>query len=332
MGDVIRDGEHLLEIKDLTVQFHTIEGVHQAVRDVSFFVRPGETLGVVGESGSGKSVSALSIMSLIPNPPGQITNGSILFTGKDLLQMTADEIRKIRGNEIAMIFQEPMTSLNPIHTCGRQIMEPLLLHQGFTKKAAAARTLELLKMVGIPLPEQRFKEYPHQLSGGMRQRIMIAMALACRPKLLIADEPTTALDVTIQAQILELMKDLRQEIDAAIILITHDLGIIAEMCHRVTVMYAGQVVETSSLQDLFRQPLHPYTEGLLKSIPVISKEKHRLHTIEGTVPNPFKMPAGCSFQPRCRCSEAICLTKAPELTMVSAERSVRCWRYAQNPE
>ncbi|MHB8076050.1 ABC transporter ATP-binding protein [Desulfosporosinus fructosivorans] len=321
--------DDLLRIENLNVEFRTTEGVFRAVRDVSISIRSGETLGIVGESGSGKSVTALSIMNLIPNPPGEVA-GEIFFNGLDLLKLPANEVRKVRGNEISMIFQEPMTSLNPIHTCGKQIMEPLLLHKGYTKKAAKARALELLKMVGIPLPEQRFKEYPHQLSGGMRQRIMIAMALACRPKLLLADEPTTALDVTIQAQILELMKDLRKEIDSAIIMITHDLGIISEMCDRVVVMYAGQVVESSPLKDLLREPLHPYTEGLLKSIPTITREKQRLHTIEGTVPSPFDMPPGCSFQPRCQYSTAICSEKIPDLIHLPDERAVRCWRQAQD--
>lgn len=321
--------DNLLSIKNLSVEFRTTEGVFRAVRDVNISIRSGETLGIVGESGSGKSVTALSIMNLVPNPPGEIT-GEIFFNGHDLLKLPAKEVRKVRGNEISMIFQEPMTSLNPIHTCGKQIMEPLLLHKGFTKKDAKTRTLELLKMVGIPLPEQRFNEYPHQLSGGMRQRIMIAMALACRPKLLLADEPTTALDVTIQAQILELMKNLRKEIDSAIIMITHDLGIISEMCDRVVVMYAGQVVESSPLKDLLREPLHPYTEGLLKSIPTITREKQRLHTIEGTVPSPFDMPPGCSFQPRCQYSTAICSEKTPDLIHVAEERAVRCWHHAND--
>ncbi|MDO0825070.1 ABC transporter ATP-binding protein [Desulfosporosinus nitroreducens] len=328
MSDDLLDND-LLRISNLNVQFRTSEGVFKAVRDVSISIRSGETLGIVGESGSGKSVTALSIMNLIPNPPGEI-KGDIFFNGQNLREMSLEEVRKVRGNEISMIFQEPMTSLNPIHTCGKQIMEPLLLHKGFTKHEAKARTIELLKMVGIPLPEQRFKEYPHQLSGGMRQRIMIAMALACRPKLLLADEPTTALDVTIQAQILELMKNLRNEIDSAIIMITHDLGIITEMCHSVAVMYAGQVVESSPLKELIREPLHPYTEGLLRSIPTITKEKQRLYTIDGTVPSPFNMPPGCSFQPRCKYSNAICSEQTPDLIHVSEERAVRCWRHAEN--
>ncbi len=321
------NGNLLMSVEGLCVRFHTAEGVHNAVRDVSFTLRRGETLGVVGESGSGKSVTALSIMGLIPDPPGRITAGRIMFDGRDLLALAPGEINHIRGNEIAMIFQEPMTSLNPIHTCGRQIMEPLLLHKGYNKRDAEQRALELMQMVGIPLPEQRLKEYPHQLSGGMRQRIMIAMALACRPKLLIADEPTTALDVTIQAQILELMKDLRQEIDASIIMITHDLGVIAEMCHLVVVMYNGQVVETSPLAGLFHQPCHPYSEGLLNSIPTISREKKRLFSIEGTVPNPFERMEGCSFAPRCRYATDQCRRACPELREVGAERAVRCWNW-----
>lgn len=330
MPDKIADGQSLLDVKNLMVQFRTVEGVHKAVRDVSISMKPAETLGIVGESGSGKTVMALSIMGLVPNPPGEVTAGSILFQGNDLLKLAPEDMRKIRGRHISMIFQEPMTSLNPIHTCGRQIMEPLLLHHGCSKQDAKDRALDLLKLVGIPLPEQRFSEYPHQMSGGMRQRVMIAMALACRPGLLLADEPTTALDVTIQAQILELMKELREEIDSGIIMITHDLGIISEMCHRVVVMYAGQVVESSPLRDLFKEPLHPYSEGLLKSIPTIKKEKRRLYAIDGTVPSPFSMPPGCSFQPRCRYSEALCSERCPDLLSVSEDRTVRCWRYAKD--
>lgn len=321
--------DDLLRIKNLNVQFRTTEGVFRAVKNVNISVRSGETLGIVGESGSGKSVTALSIMNLVPNPPGEI-KGEIFFNGHDLLTLPDKDVRKVRGNEISMIFQEPMTSLNPIHTCGKQIMEPLLLHKGFSKREAKARTIELLKMVGIPLPEQRFSEYPHQLSGGMRQRIMIAMALACRPKLLLADEPTTALDVTIQAQILELMKNLGKEIDSAIIMITHDLGIVSEMCDRVVVMYAGQVVESSPLKDLLKEPLHPYAEGLLKSIPTITREKRRLYTIEGTVPSPFELPRGCSFQPRCQYSTTICSEETPDLIHVSEKREVRCWQHAKD--
>jgi len=315
----------LLSIENLDVQFHTLEGIHKAVCDVSISLYPGETLGIVGESGSGKSVTSLAVMRLIPNPPGKITGGRIMFGGRDLLKIPDDEIRSVRGNDIAMIFQEPMTSLNPIHSCGKQIMEPMLLHKNYSKKDAYKRALDLLTMVGIPVPAQRLKEYPHQLSGGMRQRVMIAMALACQPKLLIADEPTTALDVTIQAQILQLMRNLHEEINSAIIMITHDLGVIAEMCRRVVVMYAGQVVETSPLTELFAKPYHPYSEGLLHSIPTINKVKKRLFSIEGTVPNPFDMPQGCSFAPRCNYSEEKCRVEMPELTQLPGDRSVRCW-------
>jgi oligopeptide/dipeptide ABC transporter ATP-binding protein len=316
--------EPLLRIKNLAVQFHTQEGIHQAVRGLSLTLGTGETLGLVGESGSGKSVTALALMRLIPNPPGKILEGNIIFGDRDLLTLSEGEVRRIRGNEIAMIFQEPMTSLNPIHTCGKQIMEPLRIHKGFGEKDAKARALELLNMVGIPNPQQRLREYPHQLSGGMRQRVMIAMSLACKPALLIADEPTTALDVTIQAQILELMKALRQETGSAIILITHDLGVVAEMCSQVAVMYAGQIVEVCSVADLFSQPLHPYSEGLLYSIPDITKPKQRLCAIDGAVPNPFDMPPGCAFAPRCQKARQDCREQVPPLIEVERNRLVRC--------
>ncbi|MDR2068963.1 MAG: ABC transporter ATP-binding protein [Spirochaetaceae bacterium] len=316
--------EPLLSISNLEVQFYTLEGIHQTVRGLTFTLEKGDTLGLVGESGSGKSVSALSVMRLIPDPPGKILGGRIIFDGRDILGMTEEEIRRIRGNEIAMIFQEPMTSLNPIHPCGRQIMEPLILHLGLNKRQAEERALELMTMVGIPSPKQRVKEYPHQLSGGMRQRVMIAMALACKPKLLIADEPTTALDVTIQAQILELMKELRREINSAIILITHDLGVVAEMCSHVAVMYAGQIVETCSVAELFKGPLHPYSEGLLFSIPVISKTRERLFAIEGSVPSPFAMPPGCAFSPRCKYARGECAASGPSLVPAGEDHLVRC--------
>ncbi|GHV78773.1 ABC transporter ATP-binding protein [Spirochaetia bacterium] len=315
----------LLHIDNLDIQFHTQEGIHHAVRGLSLRLGEGETLGLVGESGSGKSVSALAVMRLIPNPPGKILRGSISFNGRDLLTLPMEEVRRIRGNEIAMIFQEPMTSLNPIHTCGDQIMEPLILHQGLSKKAAQERALELLTMVGIPNPRQGLREYPHQLSGGMRQRVMIAMALSCKPKLLIADEPTTALDVTIQAQILELMKELRRETGSSIIFITHDLGVIGELCSRVAVMYAGQVVEVSPVDRLFNAPLHPYSEGLLFSIPDIGKPKDRLFAIDGTVPNPFDMPPGCAFSPRCKYVQPRCREQVPPLREAENERFVRCF-------
>jgi oligopeptide/dipeptide ABC transporter ATP-binding protein len=316
--------EPLLSIKDLEIQFYTLEGIHQAVRGLSLTLEKGDTLGLVGESGSGKSVTALSLMRLIPSPPGKILGGRIMFDGRDILALPEEEIRQIRGNEIAMIFQEPMTSLNPIHPCGRQIMEPLILHLGLHKKEAEERALELMTMVGIPSPKQRLREYPHQLSGGMRQRVMIAMALACKPKLLIADEPTTALDVTIQAQILELMKELRREINSAIILITHDLGVVAEMCSHVAVMYAGQIVETCSVAELFKRPLHPYSEGLLFSIPEISKTRERLFAIEGSVPSPFAMPPGCAFSPRCKYAGTECEGTLPPLVPVGEDHLVRC--------
>ncbi len=317
----------LLNIENLSVQFHTLEGIHKAVRGVNIQVYPGESLGIVGESGSGKSVTSLAIMGLIPHPPGKITEGKLIFNDQDLLTFNDEQMRHVRGNEIAMIFQEPMTSLNPIHTCGKQIMESLRLHKGMDKKAAAARALELLTMVGIPIPEQRMNEYPHQLSGGMRQRVMIAIALACQPKLLIADEPTTALDVTIQAQILELMKNLKHKINSSIIMITHDLGVIAEMCERVVVMYAGQVVEDCAIEELFEHPYHPYAEGLLLSIPTIDDNNQRLYSIKGSVPNPFEMPAGCSFEPRCEYATEQCKTEAPELTEVEPRRFCRCWQW-----
>jgi len=315
----------LLSIEDLSVEFHTLEGTHKAVREVSYTVGEGESVGVVGESGSGKSVTALSVMGLIPNPPGRTTGGKVLFGGRDLLKLSQDELNQVRGNEIAMIFQEPMTSLNPIHTCGKQIMEPLLLHKHCSKAEAHAKALEMMRLVGIPIPEQRMKEYPHQLSGGMRQRVMIAMALVCQPRLLIADEPTTALDVTIQAQIMELMKRLRREIHSSIIMITHDLGVIAEMCDRVVVMYAGQVMEIAGIRELFAHPYHPYTEGLIRSIPTITREKKKLYSIDGTVPNPFAMPPGCSFAPRCRYAKEVCRRQCPALQDLGDGRAARCW-------
>lgn len=321
---------YLLEVKKLAVAFRTVQGRCIALKGVDFTMRPGETLGIVGESGSGKSLTALSIMRLVPNPPGEITGGEIRFQGKNLLSLSTEDMQKIRGNKISMIFQEPMTSLNPLHTCGRQIREPLMIHRGFSEKAASKRALEYLRLVGIPSPEQRFHEFPHQLSGGMRQRIMIAMALVCEPKLILADEPTTALDVTIQAQILELLRTLREKIDAGIVMITHDMGIIADICHRVLVMYAGQIVESSPLKEIFREPLHPYTQGLLQSIPRIQNGKKRLFSIDGTVPSPFDMPKGCAFQPRCTRSLPVCREKEPALVSVNAERRIRCWRYERS--
>jgi oligopeptide/dipeptide ABC transporter ATP-binding protein len=313
----------LLQIENLNIQFSTQEGIHRAVRDLSLSIGHGETWGLVGESGSGKTVTALALMRLFHNTSGK-AQGKISFEGRDIMSLPEGEFRQMRGNELAMIFQEPMTSLNPIHSCGAQIMEPLILHKGLSKGEARNRALELLTITGIPSPAERLREYPHQLSGGMRQRVMIAMALACKPKLLIADEPTTALDVTIQAQILELMKDLRRETGSAIILITHDLGVIAELCDHVAVMYAGQIVETCLVKDLFRLPLHPYSAALLFSIPSVTERRERLYAIKGTVPSPFDMPAGCFFSPRCSVAHAECQINPPELTEPAPGRMVRC--------
>src|SRR5436309_3555498 len=278
--------ERLLEVKGLKTHFFTDEGVVRAVDGVDFYINKGETLGVVGESGCGKSVTALSIMRLIATPPGRIVAGSIAYDGRNLLDLTPAQMRRIRGKEISMIFQEPMTSLNPVFTCGEQIIETVVLHERIDRRAARARAIDMLKLVGIPAAEQRVDEYPHQMSGGMRQRVMIAMALACRPAILIADEPTTALDVTIQAQILELLKRLQRELGMAVILITHDLGVVAETADRVAVMYAGQVVETADVRAMFRKPLHPYTAGLQASLPRLGGVRDRLRVIPGNVPNP----------------------------------------------
>src|ERR1700736_3468184 len=289
----------LLEVRNLQTHFRTPEGINRAVDGVSFHVDEGETLAIVGESGCGKSVTAMSLMRLIPEPPGKIA-GSVRFQDKDLLQLSEREMRAIRGNDISMIFQEPMTSLNPVLTVGRQIGETLRMHQGLDKQAAEARAIEMLTLVGIPEPARRVREYPHQLSGGMRQRAMIAMALACNPELLIADEPTTALDVTIQAQILDLLRELQDEVGMSILMITHDLGIVAEMADDVAVMYASKVVEYAPVAELFANPLHPYTAGLFKSRPEPGKPKHeRLSTIKGMVPSPLHFPSGCKFHPRC---------------------------------
>ncbi len=290
----------LLEIKNLKTYFYTDDGVAKAVDGVNFDLDQGETLGLVGESGCGKSVSALSIMRLIPNPPGKIVDGEILFKGQDLTKFDDKKMQEIRGNDIAMIFQEPMTSLNPVFTCGDQIDEAVILHQQVTKEEAKKRSIEMLHLVGIPAPEQRYNEYPHQLSGGLRQRVMIAMALSCNPEILIADEPTTALDVTVQAQILELIKKLQDELGMGVIMITHDLGVIAEVSKRVAVMYASKVAEYSNAEEIFYNPKHPYTLGLLNSIPKLNKGQGRLSTIEGNVPPATNYPAGCHFCTRCK--------------------------------
>jgi oligopeptide/dipeptide ABC transporter ATP-binding protein len=305
----------LLEVKNLKTSFHTDDGSFLAVDDVSFNVEAGKTLGIVGESGCGKSVTSLSIMRLI-QPPGKIEAGQILFQGQDLLKASPAEMRKIRGNEIAMIFQEPMTSLNPVFTCGEQVEEVIRLHKKeLSSVAAKARAIEMLTLVGIPSPEQRYHEFPHQLSGGMRQRVMIAMAMSCNPQLLIADEPTTALDVTIQAQILDLMRKLQKEFQTGMILITHDLGVVAEMCTDVLVMYAGKVVEYGSVEDIFYRPRHHYTRGLLDSIPHFESGERasRLKTIPGLVPSLLKLPQGCRFHDRCTAAQANCREKIPSL-------------------
>lgn len=316
--------ENLLEIKNLNVDFKNREKTVRVISDLSFEVGRSEVLGIVGESGSGKSVTSLSIMRLL-NKTSSHVEGQIVFDDVDLLDISERHMQQVRGNHIAMIFQEPMTSLNPIQTCGSQIMEPLLLHHNMKKKEAAARALELLKLCGIPDAEHRFHEYPHQLSGGMRQRVMIAVALACSPKLLIADEPTTALDVTIQAQILELMKDIKKKTDMSIIMITHDLGIIADFCDRVLIMYTGEIFEAATVKQLFRDPLHPYTQGLLKALPRISKKTERLDAIEGMVPDAGQMPKGCHFHPRCPYATDRCREEKPELTQLPDGRCVRCF-------
>lgn len=319
----------LLKIEDLKTYFYLDEGVLPAVDGVSFSLKRGETLAVVGESGSGKSITANSIMRLIPTPPGRITGGRILFEGEDLLSKSDKEMRSIRGNHISMIFQEPMTSLNPVYRVGDQIAESVILHQCLKKKDALEKAVEMLRLTGIPSPEKRVHDFPHQMSGGMRQRVMIAMALCCRPKLLIADEPTTALDVTIQAQILDLMRDLRQQFGMAIILITHDLAVVAEMAHRVVVMYAGKMMEEAPVEDLFDNPLHPYTRGLLASIPRMEEKRDKLFIIEGTVPNPIYLPPGCAFAPRCQSAADICHRERPVLREAGPGRKVCCWLFPE---
>jgi oligopeptide/dipeptide ABC transporter ATP-binding protein len=319
----------LLEVDDLKTYFYTRDGIVRAVDGVSFTVYPGETLAVVGESGCGKSVTSLSILRLIAAPPGKIVNGRLMFQGRDLLGLTEDEMRKVRGNEISMIFQEPMTSLNPVLTIGRQIAEALVLHRGMKRKAALERAVEMLTLVNIPEAVRRIEQYPHQLSGGMRQRVMIAMALACNPRLLIADEPTTALDVTIQAQILDLMRGLKEKTGAAIVLITHDLGVVAEMAQRVVVMYAGRKVEEAAVDDLFAHPRHPYTEGLLKSIPRLEHAQAaahlRLAEIPGMVPSLKEDIAGCLFAPRCGYATERCRREYPPLEEKAPGHFAACW-------
>ncbi len=318
----------LLEIKELTVEFKTVEGTVYAINELSYSLEEGETLGIVGESGSGKSVSSLGIMKLIPNPPGKIVHGEILYEGKDLVKSSEKTMEKIRGNQISMIFQEPMTSLNPIITCGKQIAESLRLHRGLGKKEAMEAAIEMMRAVGIANPEKRVHEYPHQMSGGMRQRVMIAMALACKPKILICDEPTTALDVTIQAQILDLIRKLNKETKTAVIMITHDLGVVSELCEKVIVMYTGRVVEEAPAGEIFKKPLHPYTVGLINAIPRITKERNPLNTIDGVVPNPTERIEGCNFWPRCTQATERCKKEAPPMLQLEEKRKVRCWNFA----
>jgi len=316
--------KELLKTKNLKTHFFTHEGTVKAVNGISFKINQGETLGLVGESGCGKSVTALSIMRLIPHPPGKIVSGEIYFEGRNLLELDEKKMRKIRGKKISMIFQEPMTSLDPVFTIGHEIMESIQLHQGLKKEEARQKTIEALKTVGMPDAEKRISHYPHELSGGMRQRAMIAMALSCNPTLLIADEPTTALDVTIQAQILRLINELKEKFGASVMLITHDLGVIAEMCDYVAVMYAGHIVEYTDVDTLFCNPLHPYTKGLNKSIPRLDVETERLDTIRGLVPNLLDLPSGCPFHPRCDFCLKKCIGEMPELIEAEDHHLVRC--------
>lgn len=316
----------LLQVHNLETTFFTDDGAIPAVDGITFSLREREILGIVGESGSGKSVTSLSIMGLIPSPPGKITKGEILFEGKDLTKLKEKEMREIRGNDIAMIFQEPMTSLNPLFTIGKQLNEAILLHnKGWSKKQATARAIEMMKLVGLPRAEQLIKDYPHQLSGGMRQRVMIAMALVCDPKVLIADEPTTALDVTIQAQILQLMRELNHRLNTAVMLITHDLGVVAETCERVVVMYGGQIVEEGPVSEIFKNPQHPYTKGLIQSIPDMRVKKDRLYSIPGSVPKPGSIEIGCRFAERCEFAFDRCTKENPPIYQTGEQHTSRCF-------
>lgn len=324
--------EPLLKVRNLKTYFYTEEGVVPAVDGLDFNLMPDETLAIVGESGCGKSVTSLSILQIVATPPGKIIDGEIIFKGEDLLKKSEKEMRKIRGNHISMIFQEPLTSLNPVFTIGYQICDILHMHQGLDKKQAREKAIEMLKKVKIPSPEAVIDEYPHQLSGGMRQRVMIAMALACNPDILIADEPTTALDVTIQAQIMHLLRDLQEENHTSIILITHDLGVVAQIAKRVMVMYAGLAVEYADVNSIFKEPLHPYTSGLLRSIPSPTDRKDTLFSIKGSIPSPKDYPEGCRFSPRCEECMEICSKKAPPLVTLEDGRKVRCWKYAKEAE
>ncbi|MEK4853603.1 ABC transporter ATP-binding protein [Paenibacillus sp. FSL H7-0756] len=315
----------ILSIENLHTHFLTDRGEVPAVDGVDLYINPGEVLGVVGESGCGKSVTSLSILKLVPSPPGRIVDGRILLKGRDIVPLKEKDMRKIRGDSVSMIFQEPMTSLNPLFTVGQQIMETVRLHRGLSRKEAREHAAGMLRKVGIPRPEAIIDEYPHQLSGGMRQRVMIAMSISCSPELLIADEPTTALDVTIQAQILELIRQLNEEQGTAVMLITHDLGVVAEMCHRVAVMYAGKVVEEGSVRDIFKNPLHPYTRGLIASVPRMDEAKERLYSIPGNVPVLSTEMQGCRFAPRCPEVMELCMQSLPALTRQEEQHSCRCW-------
>jgi len=323
-----RQNSPILDVRDLRVFFHSDQGVARAVDGVSFQVHAGKTLGIVGESGCGKSVTCLGVLRLITSPPGEIAGGEVFFDGVDVLKMDDKSMRGIRGNHIAMIFQEPMTSLNPVFTCGDQVMEAVVLHQKVSKTEARQRALEMFKLVGINDPEQRLDQYPHSLSGGLRQRVMIAMALACSPSLLICDEPTTALDVTIQAQILQLLKGLQERLGMAMILITHDLGVIAEVADEVAVMYAGKIVEMGSVRSIYHEPQHPYTAGLQAAIPHIGARKERLNQIDGTVPSPLNFPKGCRFHPRCPVAVDRCRSEEPPLVTTN-NHAVACWKAGQ---
>ncbi|HNP93603.1 MAG TPA: ABC transporter ATP-binding protein [Rectinema sp.] len=320
--------EVILQVRDLKTYFTVDEGIVKAVDGVSFELHRSETLGIVGESGSGKSVTNLSVINLIPTPPGKIVGGEVLFHGTDLLKLPPGEIRHIRGNKISMIFQDPMTSLNPFLRISTQMIETIQLHQGLDKKAAKEKAIEMLRLAGIPAPEKRIDQYPHQFSGGMRQRVMIAMALSCNPEILIADEPTSALDVTIQAQILELMKELTRKLGTAVILITHSLGVVAGMCDTICVMYAGRIVERGRTEDIFENPKHPYTIGLIRSVPRLDQEtKMRLYSIPGQPPNVIDLPDCCPFYPRCEQSMDICRGKYPSIVSFENNQSVACWLY-----
>jgi len=319
----------LLEVRDLSIHFFTEEGVIQAVENVNFEIYPGEILGLVGESGCGKSVTGLSLLRLIPIPPGRIVSGDILFDGRRLLPLEEKEMERVRGNDISMIFQEPMTSLNPVFTIGDQIMEAILLHQGSDKTEARRRAIEMLDRVKMPSPEKRIDSYPHQLSGGMRQRVMIAMALSCQPKLLIADEPTTALDVTIQAQVLQLLKEIQREMGMSVMLITHDLGVVSEIADRVAVMYAGRIFEYGPIEAIFGKMRNPYTRGLMTSIPQLTEKKDRLNAIPGQVPDPMDLPMGCKFHPRCYLMIEECKKEEPPLFQVNGDHFSRCIRWKE---